>query len=115
MTNMPFDLAYTDRIVADAAGKDLFIQVTRINDGLESKPPAWHVSVNNPTDQPVTTTLTRAMDVPGLDFTHETVTLAPGECRVLGKPAVEGAKPGQARGREAPHLAQRRVAAAGNK
>ena len=81
-------------VVADAAGKDLFIQVTRINDGLEGKPPAWHVSVNNPTAQPITATLKRAMDVPGLDFAQETVTLAPGEYRVLGKPAAEALKPG---------------------
>lgn len=72
-------------LVADAAGKDLFLQATRLNDGLEGKPPAWHLSVNNPTDQPITTTLKRAMDVPGLNFTEETVTLAPGEYRVLNK------------------------------
>jgi hypothetical protein len=81
-------------VIADAAGKDLFIQVTRINDGLNGQPPAWHVSVNNPTDQPVTTTLTRAMDVPGLDFPTTTVTLAPGEYRVLTQaPAVVPAVP----------------------
>ncbi|MBU4286372.1 MAG: hypothetical protein KKD76_05630, partial [Verrucomicrobia bacterium] len=71
-------------IVADDAGQDLFIQATRINDGLDGKPPAWHVSVNNPGDKPVTTTLKRAMDVPGLEFTKEKVTLQPGEYRVLG-------------------------------
>ncbi len=70
-------------VVADAAGKDLFIQVTRINDGLEGKPPAWHLSVNNPTNQPVTATLQRAMEVPGLAFTQETMTLAPGEYKVF--------------------------------
>jgi hypothetical protein len=67
-------------VIADAAGKDLFIQVTRLND---DPTPAWHLSVNNPTDQPITTTLQRTMDLPGLDFTQETVTLAPGEYRVL--------------------------------
>ena len=75
-------------IVADAAGKDLFIQVTRINDGDDKTPPAWHVSVNNPTDHPVTTTLQRAMDLAGLDFSAQTVTLAPGEYRVLTKAAA---------------------------
>ena len=64
-------------LVADAAGKDLFLQVTRLNDGLEGKPPAWHISVNNPTDKPITTTLKRAMEVPGLEFKEETVTVAP--------------------------------------
>ncbi|NQU38812.1 MAG: hypothetical protein HQ523_02560 [Lentisphaerae bacterium] len=70
-------------VVADAAGRDLFIQTTRINDGLDGKPPAWHVSVNNPLDTPVTTTLKRAMNVPGLEFTEAQVTLQPGEYRVL--------------------------------
>ncbi len=72
-------------IVADAAGKDLFIQVTRINDGGEQTPPAWHLSVNNPTDKPVRTTLKRAMDLAGLEFTEQTLTLQPGEYRVLNK------------------------------
>lgn len=70
-------------IVADAAGKDLFIQATRLNDGANGKPPLWHVSVNNPSDKPVTCTLKRAMELPGLDFVEETVTLKPGEYRVL--------------------------------
>jgi hypothetical protein len=70
-------------VVADMAGKDLFIQVTRINDGDDKTPPAWHLSVNNPTDKPVTTTLQRAMDLAGLSFTSQTLTLQPGEYRVL--------------------------------
>lgn len=74
-------------IVADAAGRELFIQVTRLNDGLDGKPPVWHVSVNNPTDRPVTVTLTRAMNLAGLDFAGATLTLAPGEYRVV-HPAV---------------------------
>ncbi|HEY3397624.1 MAG TPA: hypothetical protein VGM19_08200 [Armatimonadota bacterium] len=72
-------------IVADAAGRDLFIQVSRVNDGDAQTPPAWHVSVNNPTDKPVTTTLKRAMDLAGLTLVSETMTLAPGEYRVLSK------------------------------
>ena len=70
-------------LVADAAGKDLFIQVTRLNDGDATTPPAWHLSVNNPTDQPVTATLKQAMDLAGLSFPTQTLTLAPGEYRVL--------------------------------
>jgi len=70
-------------VVADAAGTDLFIQVTRISDGEGAKPPTWHVSVNNPTDAPVTTTLVRAMDLPGLAFTKQTIRLQPGQYRVL--------------------------------
>lgn len=70
-------------VVADAAGKDLFIQVTRLNDGVDGKPPVWHVSVNNPGDQTVTATLKRVMEVPGLTFAEEKVTLQPGEYRVL--------------------------------
>ncbi|MBI3990552.1 MAG: hypothetical protein HY350_00225 [Candidatus Omnitrophica bacterium] len=70
-------------VVADAAGKDLFIQVTRINDGVDGKPPVWHLSVNNPGNTPVTATLKRAMELPGLIFSEEKLTLQPGEYRVL--------------------------------
>jgi len=70
-------------VVADADGKDLFIQVTRLNDGGDGKSPLWHVSVNNPSDKPVTSTLKRAMELPGLDLAEEKMTLKPGECRVL--------------------------------
>jgi len=73
-------------VVADEAGKDLFIQATRLNDGIDGKPPLWHVSVNNPTDRPVTCTLKRAMELPGLDFAEGTITLKPGEYRVLSSP-----------------------------
>ncbi len=70
-------------IVADEPGKDLFIQVTRINDGLNGRPPGWHLSVNNPLDRPVTSTLRRTMDLDGLRFTELKVTLKPGEYLVL--------------------------------
>jgi hypothetical protein len=70
-------------VIADAAGAELFIQVTRVNDGLDGKAPAWHLSVNNPTDRPVTATLTRTMALTGLEFAGETITLQPGEYRVL--------------------------------
>jgi hypothetical protein len=72
-------------IVADEAGKDIFIQVTRLNNGQAEKDgaPAWHVSVNNPTDAVVTTTLKRTMDLPGLDFEEQKVTVKPGEYKVL--------------------------------
>jgi hypothetical protein len=66
-------------IVAGAAGADLFIQVTKICD----KPERWHVSVNNPTDKPVTVTLHQTMDLPGLTFADRQVTLEAGEYRVL--------------------------------
>ena len=66
-------------IVAGAAGADLFIQVTKISD----KPDRWHVSVNNPTDKPVTVTLHQAMDLPGLSFPDQPLTLQAGEYRVL--------------------------------
>ncbi len=75
-------------VVADAAGNELFIQVTRLNDGIDGNPPLWHMSVNNPTDKPVTSILKRAMEIPGLDFTEEKVTLNPGEYRVLSKQNV---------------------------
>lgn len=66
-------------VVAGTEGKDLFIQVTRVNDS----PSEWHVSVNNPTDQAITTTLRAAMNLPGLDLKDTPVTLKPGEYQVI--------------------------------
>jgi len=66
-------------VVADEAGKELFIQVTR----LQNSPFKWHVSVNNPTDEAVTATLRKSMDLPQLKLDRTTVTLKPGEYRVL--------------------------------
>jgi hypothetical protein len=66
-------------VVADAAGKDLFIQVTHVYEG----PDQWHVSVNNPTDKPIKTTLHKAMDLPGLEFRDKMLTVKPGEYVVL--------------------------------
>ncbi len=73
-------------IVADKAGQELFIQVTRINDGDDKTPPTWHVSVNNPGDKRVRTKLRQVMELPGLNFKTKTLTLAPGEYRVLNVP-----------------------------
>jgi hypothetical protein len=66
-------------IVAGAEGKDLFIQVTKVSD----KPDRWHVSVNNPTDKPLTVTLRKVMDLPGLNFPDQKLTLQAGEYKVL--------------------------------
>jgi hypothetical protein len=66
-------------VTAGPEGKLLFIQVTKVGD----QPHRWHVSVNNPTDQPITTTLKKAIDLPGLEFPDRTVTLAPGQYIVL--------------------------------
>ncbi len=68
-------------VVADAAGKDVFIEVVCLEDAQGEKPPLWHVSVNNPLDKPVTTTLRKAMDLPGLTLPEEALTLAAGEYR----------------------------------
>jgi len=74
-------------VVADPAGKDLFIQVTQISGGTLSKGKPtrfrWHVSVNNPLDRPVTTTLRQTMDLPGMRLGTQKLTLAPGGYRVL--------------------------------
>lgn len=70
-------------IVADESGKDLFIQVTCLCDAVADKPMLWHVSVNNPTDAPVTTRFRRSMDLPGLAFEDTPLTLQPGEYKVL--------------------------------
>lgn len=66
-------------IVAGAEGQDLFIQVTRISDSSNR----WHVSVNNPTDKAVTVTLRQVMELPGLSFPDQKLTLQAGEYRVL--------------------------------
>ena len=75
-------------VIADAAGKDLFINVVCLKDAVGATPPLWHVAVNNPTDAPVTTKLTKAMDLPGLDWAGETITLQPGEQRILAHPKM---------------------------
>jgi hypothetical protein len=66
-------------LVADENGKELFIQVTHVYES----PHQWHVAVNNPTDRKVTTTLRKAIDLPGFLFTEQTITLEAGEYRVL--------------------------------
>jgi hypothetical protein len=66
-------------IVADDDGRNLFIQVTC----LGGTPFRWHVSVNNPEDRPVTTTLRKAMDLPGLDFPDRRLTLPSGAYLVI--------------------------------
>jgi len=91
---VPVDLAEKHHVVAghpvvaDKAGKDLFIQVTQTRGGTfgsGGKPTAhqWHVSVNNPLSRPVTTTLRQNMDLPNLSVGTRKVTLKPGEYRVL--------------------------------
>lgn len=66
-------------VVADAVGKELFIQVTPIGEA----PLRWHVSVNNPTAKIITATLRRVINLPGLSFTSRKVTLGPGQYLVL--------------------------------
>jgi hypothetical protein len=70
-------------IIADQAGHDLKIQVTALQSPRDGTPGSWHVSVNNPTDQPITTTLKKAIDLPGLKFTSQQITVAPGAYRIL--------------------------------
>jgi len=66
-------------VVADAGGRDLFIEVVC----LGGAPPRWHVSVNNPGDRPVETTLRQAMDLPGLRFAERRLAVPPGGYVVL--------------------------------
>ena len=70
-------------VVADAAGKDLKIQVTALESPRDGKEGSWHVSVNNPTDRPVTAELYRRIDLPGLKLAKTRITLRPGEYRIL--------------------------------
>nr|MCU0871382.1 hypothetical protein [Pirellulaceae bacterium] len=58
-------------------------------DAVGTTPPLWHVSVNNPTDAPVTAKLAKTMDLPGLAWAGETITIKPGEYRVLVHPVTE--------------------------
>jgi hypothetical protein len=66
-------------VIAGAEGADLFIQVTKVG----HDPDRWHVSVNNPTDRVITTTLRAAMPLTGLDLPVQPLTLQPGEYRVV--------------------------------
>ncbi len=66
-------------VIAGPEGAELFIQVTKVG----HNPDRWHVSVNNPTDRAITTTLRAEMALPGLELPAEPVTLQPGEYRVL--------------------------------
>ncbi len=70
-------------IVADEAGKELFINVVCLKDAVGQTPPLWHVSVNNPTDNPVTANLSKTMPLPGLVFADGPLVLKPGEYRIL--------------------------------
>ena len=58
---------------------ELCIQVTHI----DHDPPRWYVAVNNPTDQPIRTTLRKAMDLPGFDLPDTIVDLASGAYKVV--------------------------------
>jgi hypothetical protein len=73
-------------VVADDAGRDLFITAIPLNGpypSAEKDQPVWHVSVNNPTDAPIETTVSQAFPAPGLALPNTRLTLNPGECRVL--------------------------------
>lgn len=68
--------------IADAGGKDLFIEVVCLEDAQGEKPSLWHVSVNNPTDKSVTTRIRKVMDLPGLELAEQA-----GEYRLLVRAA----------------------------
>jgi len=71
-------------VVADSRGQDLFIQVTALSGGTEAFPDyRWHVDVNNPTDQSITTVLSQNMNLPGLRVPTGEITLPPGTHRVV--------------------------------
>ena len=71
-------------VVADARGRDLFIQVTPLSGGTTANPDYnWSVVVNNPTDQPIATVLSQTMELPNLQVDTREVTFAPGESREM--------------------------------
>ena len=66
-------------VIADSAGTKLMIQVTKVSDN----PAIWHVSVNNPTTSSITSTITNKMNLPGMTFTSQRITIAAGGYTVL--------------------------------
>jgi hypothetical protein len=79
-------------IIADVRGRDLFIQTTALAGGTYTNPEyQWSLDVNNPTDETITTRLTRNMDLPNLEFTSQEITLAAGEHRFLHVSAASAA------------------------
>ena len=67
-------------IQCDAPG--LIVEFTMLSDA----PAKFHLAVNNPTDQPITTTLRQALPVPGLNFPDQKLTVQPGEYKqVIGE------------------------------
>jgi len=71
-------------VSAGVNGANLFIQVTALSGGTNAAPGyEWVVEVNNPSDQPISTTLTQMMTLPGLNFGTQAITLAAGEQRVV--------------------------------
>jgi hypothetical protein len=74
-------------VKADDRGRDLFIQVTALSGGTDVESTyRWYVAVNNPTDEPITTVLSRNINLPDLNFGTREITLASGEHRVLHHP-----------------------------
>jgi hypothetical protein len=81
-------------VSADTRGSSLFIQVTALSGGTDGAPVyEWVVEANNPTDQPITSTLMQRMALPNLAFGTQTVTLAAGEQRVVYRSALAPAPP----------------------
>lgn len=72
-------------VVAGEDGGELFVQVTALAGPFKDskKVAKWHVSVNNPTDREITTTLRAGMEMPGFEFSKRELTLKPGEYRLL--------------------------------
>lgn len=59
--------------------KELVIRVICLEDTAQGKQFRWHVSVHNPTDKGITTTLTPAMALPGLFQGKREITIPAGE------------------------------------
>ena len=56
---------------------NLFIQVTHVSQGV------WHVSVHNPTAAQVTATISKTMELPGLEFATKSISVKAGATTVL--------------------------------
>ena len=82
-------LAATDIVVGhpvvatDRAGRELFIQVTKVVANDTAGVHKWHVALNNPTHTPITTRLSSNMGITELYLPSTVLTIAPGEWHVL--------------------------------
>ncbi|HCD31308.1 MAG TPA: hypothetical protein DER01_02810 [Phycisphaerales bacterium] len=65
-------------VIADEQGAELFIEVVCLKDAQKGASPQWHVSINNPTDQVITTKIRQVIKLPGLNLYQQKISIKPG-------------------------------------